>query len=302
LKFLRFAAIDIGSNAVRLLIENVIETEEKPVFKKLSLIRVPIRLGDSSFLEGNIKKELIPKLIDTIKAFKILMEVHEVVAFRACATAAMREAANSAQIVQEIGDATDIWVEVIDGREEAEILFANNIAELIDPGSSCLYVDVGGGSTEISLFSDNELKEARSFSLGTVRIIKKGRDPEEWEDLGKWLEKVNASYQPDFLIGTGGNINKIGKMLHIEEGSLEAIHKEKIEELYQYIKSYTEEERIIKLDMAPDRADVIIPATEIFLEILNRTNSDRIYAPKIGLSDGIVKQLYEQNKLVRTGA
>lgn len=296
MNFLRFAAIDIGSNAIRLLIENVIESNEETVFKKLSLIRVPIRLGKSAFLQGEIQQSSIDQLVETIKAFKILIEVHEVIKFRACATAAMREASNGQQIVERIKTETGIEVEIIQGNDEAEILFENHIAELIDPGSSCMYVDIGGGSTEISLFSLNQLKESRSFLLGTVRTLQKGRDQAEWEKMGIWLESMTERYQPQYLIGTGGNINKIGKMLHIEEGSLEAIHKDKIKDLYEYISGFTQEERILKLDMAPDRADVILPAIEMFLEILNKTNSEKIYAPKLGLSDGIVRQLYSQYK------
>ncbi len=297
MNFLRFAAIDIGSNAIRLLIENVIEYDDDTVFKKLSLIRVPIRLGKSAFLQGEIQQSSIDRLVETVKAFKILIEVHEVIKFRACATAAMREASNGPQIVERIRKETGIKVEIIRGREEAEILFENHIAELIDPGSSCLYVDVGGGSTEISLFSLNKLKESRSFLLGTVRTLQKGRDEAEFSEMGTWLESMTARYQPRYLIGTGGNINKIGKMLHIEEGSLEAIHKNKIEDLYEYISGFTQEERIRKLDMAPDRADVILPAIEMFLEILNKTKNENIYAPKMGLSDGIVRQLYSQYKI-----
>lgn len=289
---MKFSAIDIGSNAVRLLFCNVFESKSGPVFKKASLIRVPIRLGEDAFIHGNISKEKADRLVKTMQAFKILMEVHEVVGYRACATSAMREASNSAAIVMRLYKEAGINVSVIDGQTEAAIIFANHIAESVDSSGSYLYIDVGGGSTELTLFSNNKIIASHSFNIGTIRILHGQIKKDDWEHLKSWIARHVACYKDVTAIGSGGNINKLNKL--VKKKDHKPLEVEKLKEVAEYLSGFTYEERIEVLGLNPDRADVIIPAARIFLTIMKAADIKQVLVPEIGLSDGLVHQMYEE--------
>ena len=296
MKILTFAAIDIGSNAMRLLLMNVIENGKTPVFRKTTLIRVPVRLGDEAFSEKNFSAKKINTLLLAIKSFKYLMDATGIISYRACATSAMREAINSAAVVAKIKKETGIKIEVIDGKEEADIIYSTHVEEMLDHKNSYLYVDVGGGSTELTLFAKNKLVDSRSFNLGAVRYLKGIVNKEDEKELKKWVKKTTARHKPLYLIGSGGNINKIFKLSGTKATKNASLTIGQVTQVYKLIKSYSLEERVKNLDMNPDRADVIIPASEIFLDIMKGCGSSKIYVPKIGLADGIVRQLYREYK------
>ncbi len=291
----RFAAIDIGSNAMRLLIMNVFEGKDGPVFKKASLVRVPVRLGQEVFTGDEIPEEKIETLTTAIKSYKLLMEAFNVIKLRACATSAMREASNGKDIVKRIKKDTGIKIKIISGKEEADIIYANHIEHLLDHKNSYLYVDVGGGSTEITLFAKNELVASKSFQIGTVRQLENVVDVEAWQTMKKWVKENTQNHQPVYLIGSGGNINRLIKMSRsTKKKGTPSISKGQISTIYKSITSVPLEDRISEFDMNPDRADVIIPATEIFLSILKWAKSEKVYVPQIGLADGIVRELYRE--------
>ncbi len=291
MKLLKFAAIDIGSNAVRLLLTNVIEDEKKTSFRKSSLIRMPVRLGEDSFNTGVITERRIEKLSKTMLAFKYLMEVEDVVAYRACATSAMREASNGKEVVKRIKKETGIEIEIIDGKEEAEIIYSNQIVEMIDDLNPYLYVDVGGGSTEISLFLEKKRVATQSFDIGTIRILNDKVGKKDYKKMKDWIKDLEFNGKEVKLIGSGGNINKIYKTSAKKEG--EPLLYGELVEINKFLNFYTIEERIKVLGMNPDRADVIIPASEIFLKIMKWSDATQIIVPTIGVSDGIVRQLYK---------
>lgn len=298
LEIKKYGAIDIGSNAIRLLISNVIISKDKePKFKKSSLVRVPIRLGAEVFVaQGMISEDSIQRLIDALNAFKLLMKTHHVERFKACATSAMREARNGEQVVQEILQKTGIQINIIGGKEEAAIISSTDLNELIEGDSSYLYVDVGGGSTEFTLFSKGKIINSKSFKMGTVRLInnKKSVNKEIFADVEKWIKKNTKDLKGISLIGSGGNINKLFKMSGRTEGK--PISYIYLSAQYQFLKRMSYEERISELSLNPDRADVIIPATKIYLSAMKFSNARKIYIPKIGLVDGIIKSLH-LNKL-----
>ncbi len=292
MKILTFAAIDIGSNAMRLLLMNVIENG-KPVFRKTTLIRVPVRLGDEAFSEKKLSSKKIERLLLAIKSFKFLMDATGIVSYRACATSAMREAKNSAAVVKKIKKETGIKIEVIDGKEEAHMIYETHVEEMLDHRNAYLYVDVGGGSTELTLFVKNKMVASRSFNVGAVRQLKGIVKKEDMKELKKWVKKYAAKHKPLFLIGSGGNINKIFKLSGAKEKKNASLSIEQVTQVYKLVKSYSLEDRVKKLDMNLDRADVIIPASEIFLDIMQWSGSRRIYVPKMGLADGIIRNLYK---------
>jgi len=296
LKILTFAAIDIGSNAMRLLLMNVIENGKAPSFRKTTLIRVPVRLGEEAFSEKKLSAKKIRTLLLAIKSFKYLMEATGIISYRACATSAMREAKNSAAVVKKIKKETGIKIEVIDGKEEAGIIYSTHVEEKLDHKNSYLYVDVGGGSTELTLFANNKLVASRSFNVGAVRQLKGIVKKEDVNELKRWVKKITAKRKPLYLIGSGGNINKIYKLSGVKTKSNASLTIGQVTRVYKLVKSYSLEDRIKLLDMNPDRADVIIPASEIFINIMQWCGSNRIYVPKIGLADGIIKQLYREHK------
>jgi exopolyphosphatase / guanosine-5'-triphosphate,3'-diphosphate pyrophosphatase len=298
MKLLKFAAIDIGSNAVRLLFMNVIEDKEEVYFKKSELIRMPVRLGEDSFFgDGIIRDEKIESLLHTISAFRHLMLVQKVVSFRACATSAMREATNSASIVEYIRERTGISIEIIDGHQEAELIYSNRIVEMINNDRSYLYVDVGGGSTELTLFSNRKIVDSGSFNIGTIRFLNGEVSQNEFARMKAFIKELTAKYKPIDLIGSGGNINKVFKLSGKKDGVPLSVRQ--VKTIYTFLSSFSIEERIKELGFNPDRADVIIPATELFLKLMKWTKAKRILIPKIGVSDGIVHQLYNDYILKR---
>ncbi|MCT4699596.1 Ppx/GppA phosphatase family protein [Tenacibaculum haliotis] len=297
LKIKKYGAIDIGSNAVRLLIANVIEEKDKePQFKKSSLVRVPIRLGADTFVSGVISEENTNRMIDAMNAFKLLMKVHGVEKYKACATSAMREAENGTEVIKTILKKTDIEIDIIDGKKEAAIIFATDLNELIESDLTYLYVDVGGGSTEFTLFSKGRIVKSKSFKIGTVRLInnKKSENKAIFKKVQEWVEENTQSYKRISLIGSGGNINKIFKMSGRDIGK--PISYIYLNAQYQFLKKMSYRDRISELSLNPDRADVIVPATKIYLSAMKWSGARKIFVPKIGLSDGIIKSLY-LNKL-----
>ncbi len=290
MKINKYAAIDIGSNAIRLLVSYVIETGKKVKYKKVSLVRVPIRLGADVFVKGEISKQNQERLTDAITAFKYLMKAHRVERYMAVATSAMREAENGKEVVEKIKKKTGIDIKIIDGAQEAELIAATDLEELLDLKRTYLYVDVGGGSTEFSIFHNGKKTASKSFKLGTVRLLKNMVDQTEWERAGKWVKQHTGKYDKVFLIGSGGNINKLFKMSGKVPGA--PLSKVYLDAQYKFLKSMRYKDRIKELDMNPDRADVIIPATKIYRKAMQWSGAEKVYVPKIGLADGIIKYLY----------
>ncbi len=293
MKIQKFAAIDIGSNAIRLLIANVvIKKGFNTKFIKSSIIRVPIRLGQESFTIGEISSKNINKIVKTIKAFKYIIKVNEVKSFLAFATSALREANNSREIIQEVKKKTNLKIEIIDGKKEAKIISLNNIFESINKNGTFIYVDVGGGSTEFSIIVNGKRKKSKSFKIGTVRMINKMIIEDVWDQIRVWIKSNIRQYSKTAIIGSGGNINKIFKIAGIlDSRPLTFI---KLNSIYNSLKKMSFEERIINFDLNPDRSDVIIPAAEIFLRTLEWSESTEIFVPKIGLADGMIRLLYKR--------
>jgi exopolyphosphatase/guanosine-5'-triphosphate,3'-diphosphate pyrophosphatase len=287
----KYAAIDIGSNAMRLLITNIIEQKGQTTqFSKSSLIRVPIRLGQDAFTVGDISDENISRMVDAMKAFSLLMKVNKVEKYKACATSAMREANNGAEIIQLIKKKADIKIEVIDGKKEATIIASSDLKQFINLDKTYLYVDVGGGSTEFSLFQEGKIVASKSFKNGTVRLLNNMVSDIVWSEMEKWVKAVVAPYDEITLIGSGGNINKLFKLS--EKNQDKPLSYVYLTSQYQKLNSLTYEQRIAEMGLNPDRADVIIPATRIYLSAMKWSGARQIYVPKIGLSDGIVKAMY----------
>jgi len=297
LKIKKYGAIDIGSNAVRLLVANVIVSDtQEPKFKKSALVRVPIRLGADAFVGGDISKENIQRMVNAMKAFKLLMNVHGVERYKACATSAMREAKNGKEVVDTINLETGIQVDIIGGKEEAAIISSTDLEDLISGHKTYLYVDVGGGSTEFTIFSKGEIIASKSFKMGTVRLLKNDKSTNKavFLEVEKWIKQNTKNLKKISLIGSGGNINKLFKMSGRTEGK--PISYIYLSAQYQFLKQMTYEQRISELSLNPDRADVIIPATKIYLSAMKWSGARKIYVPKIGLADGIIKSLF-YNKL-----
>lgn len=289
----KFAAIDIGSNAVRLLIMTITEQEGRdPLFKKTSLVRVPIRLGADVFLTEKISEENTKRMIDTMEAFKLLMRTHKIERFKACATSAMRESGNGEEVAQLVQEKTGIKVHIIDGKDEADIIAATDLHALIQSDKTYLYVDVGGGSTEFTLYSSGKTIASRSFKLGTVRLLENMVPDAVWKETEEWIKKVTREYSKIDLIGSGGNINNIFKSSGKANGKPLSFFY--LSSYYQLLQSFTYEERITELNLNQDRADVIVPAARIYLSAMKWTRARRIFVPKIGLSDGIIKSLYQE--------
>lgn len=287
----KYAAIDIGSNAMRLLITNIVEQEGKETqFNKSALIRVPIRLGQDAFTVGEITPENVDRMVDAMEAFRLLMKVYKVEKYKACATSAMREAYNGKEVANTIREKSSIDIEIIDGKVEAAIIASSDLHSFIATDKTYLYVDVGGGSTEFSLFSDGKMVASKSFKNGTVRLLNNMVNDIVWQEIEKWIKLVCEPYDHITLIGSGGNINKIHKLSEKhQEKPLSYVY---LSAQYQYLNSLTYEQRIAELGLNTDRADVIIHATRIYLSAMKWSGARQIYVPKIGLSDGIVKALY----------
>lgn len=287
----KYAAIDIGSNAMRLLVANIVEQKGKPAqFSKSSLVRVPIRLGQDAFTVGEISEENIDRMIDAVKAYSLLMKVHKVEKYMACATSAMREALNGDEVVAYIKKKTGVKIHIIDGKKEAKIIASTDLHHLIKTDETYLYVDVGGGSTEFTLFSEGKIIVSKSFKAGTVRFLNNQVTDSVWIEIEKWIKSITKNYHNVIMIGSGGNINRLFKMSgKTQEKPLTLSY---VQNQFNMLSKMTYEERVSDLGMNADRADVIIPASKIYLNAMKWSGAKQIYVPKIGLSDGIIKALY----------
>jgi exopolyphosphatase / guanosine-5'-triphosphate,3'-diphosphate pyrophosphatase len=294
---MRLAAIDIGSNAARLLISDVILHDNgKPQFQKLNLVRVPLRLGFDVFERKKISPEKEVMIINTMKAYKYLMDAYGVEHLKAAATSAMRDAQNANEILQRVLEETGISIEVITGDTEASLLYENHIAENLAADHSYLYIDVGGGSTELTFFADNKLVFQRSFNIGTIRLLKKQVDEYMWDDMKDFIKRETKGHTDDMIaIGSGGNINKIFSLSKRKEGK--PLQLELLKDYYKEFGSFSLPDRMRVYNMREDRADVIVPALEIYINTMRWANIAEIYVPKIGLADGLIQHLYEELKV-----
>jgi len=265
-----------------------------PSFKKTSLVRVPIRLGADVFNDGKISEQNIERMLESMRAFKLLMGVHNIKAYRACATSAMREANNGQEVAKLIEKETQIHIHIIDGKEEASIIAATDLNTFIEDSAVYLYVDVGGGSTEFTIFAHGEPVTSRSFKLGTVRVLNDSDGEQTWSDVKSWIKEQTREYEEVFLIGSGGNINSIYKDANIKIGK--PLTYWYLANHYKFLQEFSYEERVLRLGMNQDRADVILPALKIYLLSMKWAKADYVYVPKIGLSDGIIKTLYQEVK------
>ncbi|WP_421809029.1 Ppx/GppA phosphatase family protein [Flagellimonas sp.] len=289
----KFAAIDIGSNAIRLLINNVIEQKDKPtLFKKSELVRVPVRLGEDSFLRGEISENSMKRLVKTMQSFDLLMQVYGVEKYMACATSALRDAKNGQEVIEKIQRESNINIEIIDGKREAAIIASTDLKDVIKTDRLYLYVDVGGGSTEFTIFDKGAPIVSRSFEIGTVRILNNLVKDTVWDDIKAWIASHVGQDRLVEIIGSGGNINKLHKMSGRKIG--QPLSYIWLNAQYHFLNSMEYEDRIAELGLNQDRADVIIPATKIFLNAAKWSKAKKIHVPKIGLADGMIKTLYYQ--------
>lgn len=288
--YLRFASIDIGSNAVRLLCSYIIETDGDPIFKKGLLARVPIRLGDETFKNGKISLRTVENLAECMLGFKNLIRAQEIPFYRAFATSAMRDASNQKEVVQYIRKKSGINIEVITGKKEASLISGRALPGGFLQEKESLFVDVGGGSTELSLRRDKK-QERASFNIGTIRLLNNTVKETEWKRMRKWMEDRGLQQSQIPIIGSGGNITRVFKLKKKHYADF-YIGTDALREFYHEIVDLPLKERMIRYHFNPDRADVILPATEIFLNIIDFTESEIIYVPKSGLSDGMVRIMY----------
>jgi exopolyphosphatase/guanosine-5'-triphosphate,3'-diphosphate pyrophosphatase len=293
---LRLAAIDIGSNAARLLItEATTDKKDLPSFTKLSLVRVPLRLGFDVFDTGKISEKKVDLLLHTITGFLNITKAYEVIAMKACATSAMRDAANTPEILAMIKEKTGIEIEVISGSEEASLVFENHIAEHLDKDHSYLYIDVGGGSTELTFFSNNELIFKESFQIGTIRLLKNQVSDDTWDEMKAAIKSKTKGFKTVEAIGSGGNINKVFSISKKKDGK--PLPYELLRDYYKELNNVSLSDRINIYKLKEDRADVIVPALKIYISVMRWAGADLIYVPKIGLADGLIQHLWhEQNK------
>lgn len=292
-----FAAIDIGSNAARLLIKRCDPDapEGADPLRKLLLLRVPPRLGFDVFSKGKVSAKKGENLVRFMKACRQLVKIYSVDEMRACATSAMRDAENGSELIKEVEKEADIKIEIISGEEEARIVYANHLESgLADTLGPSLCVDVGGGSTEINFISDGELRRSLSFNIGTVRLLTGKVRPREWERLNTELSSLAADYGPMTIIGSGGNINKLYKMASVKDEARSSFPVEELSRLYHLLRPLSVEQRMSIYSLRPDRADVIIPAAEIFLNVASLVRAERIVVPVVGVADGIIDSLYSR--------
>ena len=294
MKITPLAAIDIGSNSIRLLITNVIKDKKDLIFKKIALTRLPIRLGADVFTSGKISPRTEERLLDGMMAFKHLMQVHGISSHRACATSAMRDSINGRKIISKIKEQTGIDIEIIDGEEEARLIFQNEfVQKLLNEEDGVLYIDVGGGSTELTFFVNGKVIASKSFNVGTVRLLKGLVEKDKWDEMRHWIkDNVRSIDYAPVMVGSGGNINRIFKMSGKLQGT--PLSVEYLESTYEFLQKFDNEERITKLDLNPDRADVIIHATKIYLSVMKWSKAEQIYVPKMGLADGMVRAMYAE--------
>ena len=289
---MRIAAIDIGSNAARLLINEVTEPKKgKPEFMKLNLLRIPLRLGIDVFTSGKIGAEREEMVISSMKVFSDLMKIYKVEHYRACATSAMRDAKNGAEIIQAVKQTSGIDIEIISGDEEATLIYENHVAEGLDKDSAYLYIDVGGGSTELTFYENGEMKYERSFNIGTIRLLNHLVTDEHWKEMNEEIRKNINSKKPVVAIGSGGNINKIFSMSKTKDGKpMSAAYLKKY---YKEMNGLTVAERMSRYAIREDRADVLVPALEIFNNVMTWSDIDKIFVPKISVADGLIHRIYD---------
>lgn len=291
---MKLAAIDIGSNAARLLITEVINDNGKPQFNKLNLIRVPLRLGFDVFEKGEISKQKRGMILQTMKAFGHLIKAYDVQHIKACATSAMRDASNSEDIIRKVKLEAGIEINIISGDDEAAFIYENHIAENLDKLHSYLYIDVGGGSTELTFFADGKLKYKESFNIGTIRLLKGQVTEDTWNEMKDHLKQNTKSNLPMIAIGSGGNINKVFSLSKKKEGK--PLHLDLLKDYYKEFSAVGLEQRIQLYKLREDRADVIVPALQIYINVMRWADMSEIYVPKIGLADGLIQSLYEEVK------
>ncbi len=290
---MKFAAIDIGSNAVRLIFINVYETPTGPQFVKDAMYRVALRLGEEAFLKGKISAKKEEELLSTMKAFKHLIDVHKPVQIMACATSAMRDAKNAKEIVTKIFKKTGIDIKIITGQKEAELILSNHVETFqLDVAKNYLYIDVGGGSTELILLSKGKLVDKWSFNIGTLRMTLGKVKEKHWKELDVWVDHFKGKYTPLLGIGSGGNINTIQK--HFVKRKEQEVYFSDLQKTFDALNGMTLDERILKYGFRPDRADVIVPAAQIFMHIMKRLNIETLHVPKVGLGDGMIHEMYEK--------
>ena len=293
MKVKKYAAIDVGSNAIRLLITNIIERKgEEPLFTKNAIIRAPIRLGSDSFVVGEISPKKKKRMIDSIKAFQLLMKVHNVDRYLAYATSALREANNGLQVTAEIRKKTGVNIEIIDGHREAEIIASTDLYKVVKPDQNYLFVDVGGGSTELTVYSQGQIVVSKSFKIGTVRLLKKMVDKSVWNSYKRWIIKHTSGYEKMSVLGSGGTINSLFKLSGNSAG--EPLSYDFIKEKYKTFQSMSPKQMMVDFSFNADRTDVIEQATRIYLMGMKHSNSSQIHVPKVGLADGMVKLLYKE--------
>lgn len=289
---MKLAAIDIGSNAARLLISDVIHTNNRrPQFQKVNLVRVPLRLGFDVFDQKRISKEKEGMIMNTIKAYKLLMDAYGVQHCKAAATSAMRDAANAREIIERVKNETGIAIEVITGDAEASLIFENHIAENLDKNHTYLYIDVGGGSTELTFFANARLIFKRSFNIGTIRLLKDQVDGFLWDEMKDFIKRETKPYRDIIAIGSGGNINKIFSLSKRKEGK--PLQLQLLKDYHKEFSSFSVIDRMRIYNLREDRADVIVPALLIYINVMRWADTEEIYVPKIGLADGLIQHLYD---------
>ncbi len=292
---MRLAAIDIGSNAARLLISEVTEASGiAPTFTKLNLFRVPLRLGFDVFENGIISPERTTMVLETMQAYHHLLRVYDVHHVMACATSAMRDASNSTTIIESVKAATGINIEIISGDLEASIIYENHVAENMDSNNSYLYIDVGGGSTELTFFADGKLAFKQSFNIGTIRLLKEQVAENLWMEMKETIKTKTKGYKKIVAIGTGGNINKVFSMSKKKEGK--PLDLTLLRDYYKELSAFSVADRIRLYNLREDRADVIVPALQIYINVMRWADADEIMVPKIGLADGLIQHLYDMMK------
>ena len=293
---MRLAAIDIGSNAARLLISDVLPGPQKtPEFIKVALVRVPLRLGFDVFGKGEISAQKADKIIKTIKSYKYLLDVYEVKHLKACATSAMRDAINSGEIIKLVKEETGIDIDIISGQEEASLIYENHIADNMNMAESYLYIDVGGGSTELTFFSDGKLIFKQSFDIGTIRLLKNQVTEAGWNSMKEFIKSKTKGYHHVTAIGSGGNINKIFSLSKRKEGK--PLSVDLLRDYYKEFNSLSVYQRMSLYKLREDRADVIVPALLIYINVMRWADTEDIYVPKIGLADGLIHTLYEEVRM-----
>lgn len=290
---MKIAAIDIGSNAARLLINEVIPTKEKgkAQYVKLNLLRIPLRLGMDVFSYGEIREERENMILNCMKIFSQLMKMYGVEYSRACATSAMRDARNGKQIIEKVKQSSGIGIEIISGDEEASLIYANHIAETLDKDFGYLYIDVGGGSTELMYFENEKLLYKRSFNIGTIRLLNGLVEKTQWEELKTAIKTNILTDKPRVAIGSGGNINKLFSLSKTKDSKPLSAHT--LKKYYKELSALSVQERMTRYNIREDRADVLVPALEIFNKVMNWSQIKKIYVPKISVADGLIHSIYE---------